>query len=1293
MNKECPENLGLLQRLRDAVTEFARLEISLQREFAARRHGDAERLRMEAERLSQSAEERLARCEMEADAEIESIRHRYEQRGRWLRRAHVNALRDAPKNAQLTKERWMGNLQLKHFEGGRQRERSLQEVEEHASRSGSQLGEHLDRLRGLEKRARAAVRGYPSFACTPTGPGAAPDLSPDQIAKTLEAFPAELDRLDGALTAFRQLVLPRLFSIFPPVLWAVLVAALGVWLGLSAGGGSAFVATGAGIVGGGLLFAVYLWSLAQASPKGRALVSAYRTAQASGEVAFAAATNEVAEQRAQIEQDYEHLCGWIQEQWDRSGTIEAEFEAELREKIQAQARRIGARIEATGNAKLAALEDAKARDTSAILAGAEAGATAREGNRSAASTNLDHEERSRRETLRQRWKEEVLPLYHEAREIESSALRAFPPWNVATVDAWSASAAFVREAPAAWCRLDLAASPKPSDEEFGLPGPASISLPITLGFPECGSLLLESAGPISPAEADCLNGVVLRLLSVMPPGKVAFTLLDPVGLGENFAGLMHLADFEESVINRKIWTQRDQIEARLTELGEHIEKVIQMYLRNEYATISEYNAVAGSVAEKYHFLVIADCPAQFSETAIRRLQSIVTSGPRCGVFTLIHRDTRLPIPSGLTAADFAGRSLVLRREAAAIDRHRIPDLQTGPAIEITLEQPPSPELAAALVHKIGKRSIDANRVEVAFELVAPTPDDSWSTDTTSELRVPIGRTAATKLQYLALGKGTRQHALFAGKTGSGKSTLFHVIVTNLALRCSPDQVEFYLIDFKKGVEFKCYASKRIPHARVVAIESDREFALSVLERVDEELRKRGDLFRELGVQDVPGYKRAGGKEPMPRTLLIIDEFQEFFVEEDSIAQTASLLLDRIVRQGRAFGIHVLLGSQTLGGAYTLARATIGQMVVRVALQCSEADSYLIMDDSNPAPRLLSRPGEGIYNDAAGATEGNSPFQVVWLPDEERDKWLDTVRDLSERRGFSDRAPVVFEGNSPAAVADNRALDSALSSPPRSVPAVARMWLGAPNAIKGPTEAVIRRQAGAHLLIVGQREEPAVTLAGLGLLALAAQYPVGGARFVVAHSLPTSSADAVFLSAIASAIPHGTKMLSPAEVADAVGVLAEEVRSRIDGGEEGREPIFFFLLGLQRMKKIRYEEEFSFGDAPASAGSQLNEIICEGGACGVHVIALLDTYASVGRSLSRKALGAFEMRTIFQMSANDSASLTDSPKAAALGMHRALYYNEHEGALETFRPYARPDAAWLKRATELLGAREKAAEAV
>src|SRR4029078_7967271 len=141
-----------------------------------------------------------------------------------------------------------------------------------------------------------------------------------------------------------------------------------------------------------------------------------------------------------------------------------------------------------------------------------------------------------------------------------------------------------------------------------------------------------------------LNNIIFRLLSTTPPGKLSFTIFDPVSLGQNFAGLMHLADYEESHINSRIWTQTNQLEQKLAELNEHMEKVIQMYLRNEYATIAEYNAQAGTIAEKYHFLVIADFPVNFSETAAKRLRNIATSGARCGVYTLIQWDQRNAVP-------------------------------------------------------------------------------------------------------------------------------------------------------------------------------------------------------------------------------------------------------------------------------------------------------------------------------------------------------------------------------------------------------------------------------------------------------------------------------------------------------------------------------------------------------------------------------------------------------------------------------------------------------------------------
>ena len=142
---------------------------------------------------------------------------------------------------------------------------------------------------------------------------------------------------------------------------------------------------------------------------------------------------------------------------------------------------------------------------------------------------------------------------------------------------------------------------------------------------------------------------------------MSFTIFDPVGLGQNFAALMHLADYEEATINSRIWTQTAQFEEKLAELNEHMEKVIQMYLRNEYATIAEYNAQAGSIAEKYHFLVIASFPVNFSDTAAKRLRNIAANGARCGVYTLIHWDQRNAPPQDFVPDELRKNSVRLVR--------------------------------------------------------------------------------------------------------------------------------------------------------------------------------------------------------------------------------------------------------------------------------------------------------------------------------------------------------------------------------------------------------------------------------------------------------------------------------------------------------------------------------------------------------------------------------------------------------------------------------------------------------
>jgi hypothetical protein len=550
------------------------------------------------------------------------------------------------------------------------------------------------------------------------------------------------------------------------------------------------------------------------------------------------------------------------------------------------------------------------------------------------------------------------------------------------------------------------------------------------------------------------------------------------------------------------------------------------------------------------------------------------------------------------------------------------------------------------------------------------------------------------LQHLRLGKGTSQHVLISGKTGSGKSTLLHVLITNTAIHYGPDQVEFYLIDFKKGVEFKPYASLQLPHARVVAIESEREFGMSVLERLDVELRRRGDLFREHGVQDIRGFRDANPDRPMPRVLLIIDEFQEFFVQDDKLAQEAALLLDRLVRQGRAFGIHVLLGSQTLAGAYSLARSTIGQMAVRIALQCSEADSHLILSEDNTAARLLRRPGEAIYNDANGLFEGNHPFQIVWLAVGEQEAFLRKLQSLATDRATDSPPPIVFEGNVAADLSDNPLLARALAD--RHAVAATRSpraWLGAAVSIKDPTAAVFHRQSGANVLIVGQQEELALgvlssSLVSLGATAVASPDSAVPTRFLVLDGTRAEAPDAGFWKRLASRLPLDVRVASPSGIGPLIEEAAGVVTRRQESGAETEAPVFLIVYNLSRFRDLRRsDDDFGFSsfsdDQPPATNRHFTTILREGPAVGVHTLIWCDTYSNVSRWFDRQTLRDLDQRVLFQMSATDSANLMDAPAASRLGVHRAILYSEEQGQAEKFRPYGLPQEDWLVRVREQL----------
>ena len=1272
--------LAVLDALQNAAADFAAREERLNSEFTRVSNKEINTLEARVVMLETKLSQFSTAAEMALAQEESRLELKFQQRKAAINRAHLARKKQVDRENDEQEIRLNDGVRQNTTLAEQRREVLLAEETARFQAFQQTIADSFATVEQLAAAVRKNFSGGRKFCrwLAPEQSWPEPDFFPDEH-QLLAQFQQLHARIIGDLNRFRKFLAPQIFRFLP--LWLVSMAMLAV---VGAAQLQRFglhlvtpVAAEASLGALVLVWIFYGWGMRAATPLAQEIATRLFQARRLLDGSFEKSGQHHAAELERIKNESTAAIHVLNQAWKQQTRELAASRIRRSQAVDEKAWRINQKNSEIHRASLERFKAGQAESLARVreeTTGQIRIATAAHQTKMA---ELNQQQQARWQTLASDWHRTVQPLHEKVVAANAAAAEKFPDWCAAGWAEWLPPATFQNTAKFARLEIALLAFVEklPRDKRLAFPGPAEFSVPLALAFPAQGSVLFETAQTGAGEAVAAINNLIFRLLAGTPPGKLAFTIFDPVGLGQNFAALMHLADYEESSINSRIWTQTAQFEEKLAELNEHMEKVIQMYLRNEYATIAEYNAQAGSIAEKYHFLVIASFPANFSDTAARRLRNIAANGARCGVFTFIQCDQRVALPQDVVLDELRKNSLCLTHTARGFE---FSDRRL-PGTKLVLDAPPSAEFATKFLHRAGQSSKNSTRVEVPFASVEPAENEIWSQETVEELRVPIGRSGATKLQWLALGKATRQHALIAGKTGSGKSTLFHVIITNLALWCSPEQVEFYLVDFKKGVEFKCYATRKLPHAKVVAIESDRAFGLSVLQRLDDELRRRGDLFRQVGAQDLAGYKRAGGKEIIPRTLLLIDEFQEFFTEEDRVSQGAAVLLDRIVRQGRAFGIHVILGSQTLGGAYTLARATIGQMVVRIALQCNEADAYLIMDQDNPAPRLLSRPGEGIYNDTAGSIEGNSPFQAVWISDSERDEQLAKIRARADAGKFP--GPIVFEGNAPAEVQENPLLAAALKTSPAAVPAQARAWLGAPNSIKGPTEIIFQRQSANNLLVVGQSEERAVTGLALALAALAAQFSRGAAKFVVLDSSAPGQPQREFFQQVIRATPHEVTEVNNANLTETFATLAGELKRRTADEAVAAPEIFVFIHGLQNFKKLRSEDEFSFSSSDAgdavNPAAVLLDLLREGPARGIHVLASCDTYANVTRFLGRKTIGEFAMRVLFQMSAADSASLIDDPAAGTLGFYRALLYLEREGTTEIFRPYAQPGSNWLE----------------
>lgn len=243
--------------------------------------------------------------------------------------------------------------------------------------------------------------------------------------------------------------------------------------------------------------------------------------------------------------------------------------------------------------------------------------------------------------------------------------------------------------------------------------------------------------------------------------------------------------------------------------------------------------------------------------------------------------------------------------------------------------------------------------------------------------IPIGKTYKDTVKH---DFDITPHLIGGGTTRYGKTNLVKSIMTSLILH-NPEDVVFYLIDLKAGVEF--YRYRNLPQVRRVATNIEETFEL--LEEAMGYLESQKEYYRDnnwSNVLDTP-IKR--------RTFIIIDEAGDLAPEkfmskkEKEMHGYCQWMLAHIARIGGAFGFRELFFSQ-----YTTSDVLPRQIKqncdakICFKIQNDYSSEVVLGEGNTQAADLPKVKGRAIFKDGADLYE----LQVPLITDEVMQRLLE-----------------------------------------------------------------------------------------------------------------------------------------------------------------------------------------------------------------------------------------------------------------------------------------------------------------
>ena len=807
------------------------------------------------------------------------------------------------------------------------------------------------------------------------------------------------------------------------------------------------------------------------------------------------------------------------------------------------------------------------------------------------------------------------------------------------------------------------------------------------------SLVLEFDGDAEAEAAnELLQSLVIRTAATFPQ-QAGFLLLDPATNGLAFPMTRHLPN--ATMAGTDVRRQLDDMVA-------HVQRIVGTYLDASKTSFDEIPEEL-RLGETYRFVVAADFPHAYDRRSAEVLRQLARTGPRAGVYVILqlNRDRLRDTP------EFGDFSLP---EAVTIDVGQ-QEMTIGDTVgTVTFDLAPAAAIQETVLHRIAAMPL-RDRAVTWDEMNRVPQHQWWQGSADVAVQATVGRRGAGEVLTVRFGTDEEQlrscvHGVLGAMPGAGKSTLLHNLICSLAVRYSPQELQFVLIDGKYGVEFQPY--RNLPHAQIVSLRTSPSMARSVLADLVDEMSRRNALFAGHGVADLTGYRRLAGDHALPRLVLIVDEYQHLFDGDRSGAASDALL--RLTQQGRSAGIHVLLASQRFDAGEMLHRNEIfGNLHLRMAMQLSRPDAAALADFGATGRRLIAshcdRTGRIVVNDRGGDDTANLAGKAALLTPQRRDELVAALAAKAAGAGITE-LPIVLDGSQTPSFARNPHLQTLLEFAARPNPKRRAEWalaglrdgglgvndwaaaerplpllLGKEFDVRRQAVAVLRRRSSENLLLLGER-----SATRLGMLASALTSAVLGEQrnelhVWVADAGANSSTATLNLARVIEQLDDAGVATEHATTPDALSAMLDaalaaiERRRSLSADELARAETVLLVMHQPERVAALHRIADEYGSIDSLLGQHLRLVLANGPTFGVHVIISTASLAGLRCVLADRVLQSeLRHRVVLQVPEEDSFVLVRSTAAATLQAEgslpeAALYHDPRAQISSRFQPYA------------------------